>query len=237
VDLDPITEIAGKFGLPVIEDATESLGAKYKDRFVGQLGDIACFSFNGNKILTCGGGGMIVTDNESWATRSRYLTTQAKNDPVEFIHGEIGYNYRLTNVQAAMGCAQLEQLDAYVARKRKIAGDYRAALSEVGGLTCMDEAPWAFSTHWLFTILVDEAQFGRSSRSLMDCLADSGVQSRPLWQPMHLSPPYRGAQSLQTGIAERLNRDALCLPSSVGLTSSDFERVVDAVREAARSSR
>lgn len=232
VDIDPIAEIARKYGLAVVEDATESLGGKYKERFVGQLGDIACFSFNGNKVLTCGGGGMIVTDNEAWAKRAKYLTTQAKDDPIEYVHGEIGYNYRLTNLQAAVGCAQLEQLDEYVAKKRAVAADYRAAFKDVPGITCMDQAPWASSIFWLFTILVDEARFGRSSRSLMRYLAEQGIQARPLWQPLHLSPPYRSAEALLSGVAERLNRDALSLPSSVGLTRKDFERVVDAVRAA-----
>jgi len=121
VNIKPILELARKFSLLVIEDATESLGAKYEGRPTGSLADMACFSFNGNKIITTGGGGMITTDNEAWARRAKYLTTQAKDDPVEYIHNEIGYNYRLTNMQAAMGCAQLEQLDDYVVKKRHIA--------------------------------------------------------------------------------------------------------------------
>ena len=133
-DMDPILEIVRKYELLVIEDATEALGAKYKDRMVGHLGDIACFSFNGNKIITTGGGGMIVTDNEAWARKAKYLTTQAKDDPVEYIHNEIGYNYRLTNVQAAMGVAQLEKLEEHIASKRRIAKTYTQAFKDIPGL-------------------------------------------------------------------------------------------------------
>jgi perosamine synthetase len=132
-----------------------------------------------------------------------------------------------------MGCAQLEQLDAYIAKKRAIAESYRSGLRDVPGITCMAEADWAFCTHWLFTMLFDEAEYGRSSRSVMHFLADKGIQARPLWQPLHLSPPFRSAESVHTGVAERLNREALSVPSSVGLTPEDLERVVRAVRAAA----
>src|SRR4030067_1313198 len=124
VDMDPIVEVARKYNLVVIEDPTESLGAKYKGKMVGNLGDISCFSFNGNKIITTGGGGMIVTDNEDWARQAKYLTTQAKDDPIEYIHNEIGYNYCICNIQAASGCAQMENLDDYISIKRELAGAY-----------------------------------------------------------------------------------------------------------------
>jgi perosamine synthetase len=156
VDMDLIREAARKFNLVVIEDAAESLGAKYRGHMVGRLGDIACFSFNGNKVITTGGGGMIVTDNEEWAHRARYLTTQAKDDPVEYVHQEVGYNYRLTNVQAALGCAQMEQLPGYVAAKRRVAARYTETLTGTPGITPMREAPWAFGTFWMYTVLVDE---------------------------------------------------------------------------------
>jgi len=150
VDMDPILEVARKYGLAVIEDATESLGAKYKGRMGGHLGDAACFSFNGNKIITTGGGGMLVTDKEEWALKAKYLTTQAKDDPVEFRHDAVGYNYRLTNIQAAMGCAQFEVLDEYVNTKRRIAATYTEALRDVPGITPMREASWAFSIFRLY---------------------------------------------------------------------------------------
>lgn len=230
VDMDPILDIARQYDLWVIEDAAESLGATYRDRPVGQLGDIACFSFNGNKLITTGGGGMLVTDNAEWANRARYLTTQAKDDPEEFVHEEIGYNYRLTNLLAAVGCAQLEQLSEFIDSKRRIAETYRVAFEGVAGITLMPEADWAQSTRWLYTILVDAKAYGEDSRALMRRLTAARIQSRPLWQPMHLSPAQQGAVDTGCPVAERLNRDALCLPSSVGLTPAQQQRVVDEIR-------
>jgi len=139
-DMESILEVARKYGLKVVEDATESLGATYDGEMAGQIGDIGCFSFNGNKLITTGGGGMIVTDNEEWARRAKYLTTQAKDDPVEYIHSEIGYNYRLTNIQAALGCAQMEHLDSYVETKQRTAVAYAEAIDGFSGMTPMKEA-------------------------------------------------------------------------------------------------
>ena len=230
VDMDPIVELAQKYNLVVIEDATESLGATYKGRMTGRLGNIACFSFNGNKVITTGGGGMIVTDNEAWARKAKYLTTQAKDDPVEYVHGEIGYNYRLTNIQAAIGCAQLEQLNDYLAAKRRIADAYTESFRGLPGITPMPQATWAQSIYWLYTILVDESA-GGGSRSLMHALADRGIQARPLWQPLHQSPAHAGSQSYQCSVADKLNREALSLPSSHSLRPEELTRVVNAVKE------
>ena len=232
-DMDPVVEIARGYGLAVIEDATESLGAKYKGLALGTIGDVACFSFNGNKLITTGGGGMIVTNDPAMAARAKYLTTQAKDDPIEFIHGAVGFNYRLTNIQAAVGCAQLEQLDAYIARKREIAARYTALCAELPGLTPMRQAPWAESTWWLFTVLVDENEFGMDSRALLSLFEQASVQTRPLWQPIHLSPAHRGSPSTDCTVAESLNRRALSLPSSVGLTADQQERVLGVIRSAA----
>ena len=227
--MDPILEVARKYQLAVIEDATESLGAKYKGRSVGNLGDIACFSFNGNKIITAGGGGMIVTNNEEWAARAKYLTTQAKDDPVEYIHNEIGYNYRLTNIQAALGCAQLEQLDDYVNKKRSTAATYAKALDGAPGISLMREAEWAFSVFWLITICVDAAVFGLDSRDLLKVLAKERIQTRPLWQPIHLSKAHAGSAASNCDVAVNLNKCCLNLPSSVGIKSQEIERVVQII--------
>ncbi len=229
-DMDAIVAAARKFELVVIEDATESLGAKYKERMVGHLGDVACFSFNGNKVITTGGGGMIVTDKEAWAARAKYLTTQAKDDPIEYVHNEIGYNYRLTNIQAALGCAQMEQLPRFIARKQSIAAAYRAAFQSETGITAMSEAPWARSIFWMYTVLVNDALYGQSSRRLLQRLAEHGIQARPLWQPMHRSPVYRQAQVVGGRVADELNQTALSLPSSVGLSDAALHSVVEAIR-------
>ncbi|MEI7849332.1 MAG: LegC family aminotransferase [Chloroflexota bacterium] len=230
VDMDPILEVAKKYNLIIIEDATESLGANYKGRKTGSIGDIACFSFNGNKIITTGGGGMIVTDNEAWARKAKYLTTQAKDDPIEFVHHEIGFNYRLTNIQAALGCAQLEQLDGYITAKRRIAETYTTRLKNIPGLIPMQQADWAFSIFWMYTILVDEAKFGMNSRDLMQKFIDKNIQVRPFWQPVHLSKAHTGSYFTDCSVAEKLNRDGLSLPCSVGLKDSEQERVIDFIQ-------
>lgn len=234
VDMDPILELARRYDLVVIEDATESLGASYRGRPVGSIGRAGCFSFNGNKLVTTGGGGMLVTDDDALAKRAKYLTTQAKDDPIEFVHGEIGFNYRLTNIAAALGVAQLEQLDAFVARKRAIAARYDEAFADIPGLTPQPEAPWADSVHWLYTMLVEPREFGMDSRALLRVLANAGIQSRPLWQPAHRSPAHADLPARACPVADELNRRALSLPSSVGLTHEDQERVIDVIRSAAR---
>jgi perosamine synthetase len=237
VDMDPLVDLAGKYNLAIIDDATESLGAEYKGRKVGNLGNISCFSFNGNKIITTGGGGMIVTNDEREAQKAKYLTTQAKDDPVEFIHGEIGFNYRLTNVLAAMGVAQMEVLDSFIARKREIAASYSQALGMVEGLTLMKQAPWARSTHWMYTILIRESEFGMSSRELLAYLANQRIETRPLWQPLHRSPAHLGCQSFRVEVADRLHHESLSLPCSSGSTDAALDRVQCLLKAAARENR
>ncbi len=233
VDMEPILAIARKYDLKVIEDSTEALGSTYRGRSPGSLGDIGSFSFNGNKIITTGGGGMIVTDREDWAKKAKYLTTQAKDDPIEYIHGEIGFNYRLTNVLAAIGCAQMEQLVSYVAKKRSIAARYQQGLAGIPGLAPMKNASWAESTYWMYTILVDPLEFGVGCRQLLKVLELQKIQTRPLWQPIHLSPAHvvKGAQSLH--VAEHLADHALSLPCSVNLSEQDQDRVIEAITAAA----
>ncbi len=229
-DMGPIMALARQFNLLVIEDAAESLGADYQDRKVGKDGDIACLSFNGNKIVTTGGGGMLLTDNEQWAQKAKYLTTQAKDDDVEYIHHEIGYNYRLTNVQAAMGVAQMECLDEYVALKRSMAQRYGQALAGLRGLRLPQEAPWARSTFWLYTILVDERICGVDSRQLIALLRAGGIQTRPLWHPVCRLKAFAGCYAHQVTVAGKLYAQALSLPSSVGLSPQDQEKVVAMIR-------
>jgi perosamine synthetase len=226
VAVESLVDLARKYDLRIIEDATESLGAKYQGQMVGTLGDIACLSFNGNKIISTGGGGMLVTNNQSWARKAKYLSTQAKDDPIEYIHNEIGFNYRLTNVQAAMGCAQLECLDEFVAKKRQIASTYASALRDIPGLTLMPEAVWAFSSYWLYTILIDPDLYGMNSRALLNRLAENNIQARPLWQPLHCSPIYADLPTSNCLVAEQLNSRALSLPSSVGLTPDQQNSVI-----------
>ncbi len=230
VDLDPLLELARRFDLKLIEDATEALGARYRGRRAGGFGDSACFSYNGNKLITTGGGGMLVTADAETARRAKHLTTQAKSSADEYFHDEIGYNYRLTNIQAAVGVAQMEQIDDCIARKRAIAARYAAELAEVPGLTLPGEADWAFSTFWLYTVLIDEAVTGISSRALMRSLAEAKIQTRPLWGLMHDQAPHRQAQAYRIQEAPRLFREGLSLPCSVDLTDEQQARVIAAVR-------
>jgi perosamine synthetase len=230
VDMDPILELAQKYELLVIEDASESLGAMYKGKKVGSLGDIACFSFNGNKLITTGGGGMIVTDDAEWAEKARYLTTQAKDDPLEYVHKEIGYNYRLTNIQAAMGVAQMEQLDNYIAIKRKIATAYENAFTNIAGVKPMRSASWALSTYWLYTLLVDDACCRMNSRDLLRALKQDGIQTRPLWTPIHCSPAHSRSMVIGGQVAEEIQRKSLSIPCSVGLTDKEQDTVINRLR-------
>ena len=230
-DMNPILEMAEQFSITVIEDATECLGARYRERSAGSIGRIGCFSFNGNKILTTGGGGMIVTDDEHIASRARYLTTQAKDDSVEFIHGAVGYNYRLPNILAALGCAQLEKLQEFTARKREIATAYTADFAAIPGIFPMREPPGTFSTFWLYTIRMESARGKLDSRDLMRILETKGIQTRPLWQPMHLSPAQLGEFSTNCLVSESLNLECLSLPCSVGLSEQARNLVVSSIKE------
>ncbi|MBX3096499.1 MAG: LegC family aminotransferase [Fimbriimonadaceae bacterium] len=225
VDMDPILEIAHELGIPVIEDATESLGAWYKGKPVGTLGTFGCFSFNGNKLVTTGGGGMITTNDPELAKRAKYLSNTAKDEPIEFVHGEVGYNYRLTNLQAAMGVAQIEQLTAFLQRKREVFEVYNHAFADLEGFRPMPEADWCRSACWLYTAL-----FAPESRTLLHALAEEGIQTRPLWQPIHKSPAYPTFNALTFPETERIAQQALSLPCSTHITEEQVNRVVEAVR-------
>jgi perosamine synthetase len=226
VDLDPILETAAKYDLVVFEDASEGLGVRYKGGRVGSFGKVGCFSFNGNKLITTGGGGMLVTENTEIARKAKYLTTQAKDDPIEYVHHAIGYNYRLVNLLAAMGVAQMEQVESYIAAKKHIATRYGSALEGLPGIQLMPEAPWAESSFWLYTILVDGTQAKHSSRLLLQKFNEVKIQTRPLWAPIHLSKAHRGSSRMGGEIAEKLWRDSLSLPCSVGLREEDQDRVI-----------
>ena len=231
VDTNPLLAAAREFQIPVVEDAAESLGAMYRDRPVGRLGTLACFSFNGNKVITTGGGGMIVTDDPALATRARYLSTTAKDDGNEGVYGAVGFNYRLTNLQAAMGCAQLERLDEFLAAKRRIATHYAEALGELPGLTPMPEAPWARHAFWMYSVRIDAAVARCTARELRQHLKQASIDCRSFWQPMHLSPAHAGAQVLGGDVAARLYDEVLSLPCSSGLSEADQDTVISTIRE------
>lgn len=229
-DMEPILDLGRKFGLAVIEDATESLGAQYQGKMVGSLGELGCLSFNGNKLITTGSGGMLVTNDQSLAERARYLTTQAKDDSVEYIHNTIGYNYRLSNLNAAMGCAQLEMIESFIEKKRQIAAFYCKALEGIPGLHLMQEADWAKSVFWMFTARIDQQTFGMSSRALLKELAKIGIETRPLWEPMHKSRAHLESFFMSDGISDDLYQECLSIPCSVGLDLPEQQRVIDAFK-------
>ena len=223
VNMEGVMEIAAEYGLKVIEDSTESLGAYCQNRPTGTIGHVGCFSFNGNKLITSGGGGMVVSSDPQILKTVRHLSTQAKEPGNEYIHDQIGFNYRLTNVQAALGFAQLEQVDEFLKKKRAIAGIYLSELESNPGIEFQAEAAWARSAWWLFTILAD------SSRELITALAAEGISSRPLWQPMHRSAPHGGSFALPCPVADRLFARGVSLPSSVSLSPFDQRRVCEAI--------
>jgi dTDP-4-amino-4,6-dideoxygalactose transaminase len=232
--LDRLVELCDRHGIVLIEDAAEALGARYREgpfrgRHVGTVGRLGCFSFNGNKIITTGGGGMIATDDESLARRARHLTTQAKLPGVEYDHDEVGYNYRLSNLAAAVGVAQLEILPECLARKREIAARYQKAFSGVEGLSLPPACSWADPTFWLYSVLIDPDTFGLDRTALFERLRAQRIQSRPLWKPLHTMAVYRDSPRLGGAVAEGLFARGLSLPCSVGLTDLDQDRVIDAV--------
>ena len=232
VDMHAVMRVAEQFDLPVVEDAAEAIGVEYQGRPAGSFGHAACVSFNGNKLITTGGGGAVLSDSRQIADRVRYLTTQARDDPQEYVHGEVGYNYRLPNLLAAMGCAQLENLESFITRKRQQASQYAARLADVAGLDVYTPAKDVRCTFWMNVIRVCEAEFGLGSRQLIAALAERGVQCRPLWQPMHATPAHAGCEAILSGVADSLFRDCVCLPSSVGLTPGDVDRVCAEIERA-----
>lgn len=221
VDMDPLLEVCKRNNIDIIEDATESLGSEYKGARTGSLGRIGCFSFNGNKIITTGGGGMIVTSDDGVAKRARHLTTQAKKDPFEYDHDEIGYNYRLTNIQAAMGVAQMERIDEFVETKRKNASIYRELLSDINDIRFLWEMPWAKSNFWFYTIKAPKGH----RMPLMKHLLSKDIQVRPVWKLIHTLPMYKEHQAYEIQNAIQIYETSLNLPCSVGLKREQIEFV------------
>ena len=232
VDLDPLLDVAARYGVAVVEDAAEALGSRYKDRPVGARGTTGSLSFNGNKIVTAGGGGMVLTDDDALARRARLLTTHARVPGPEWVHEEMGFNYRLTNLQAAVGVAQLEQLDRFVAAKRRIAAAYAGALARLGGATPLGEEPWAFSNFWMASALLEPARYG-DVRALLARGAAEGIQLRPVWYPLHRQPVFADCMSYRIEVADALHARGVSFPCSVGITPGEIDRVVDLLARAA----
>ncbi len=235
-DIVPLLDAAARHGVPVIEDASEALGATYRGgsldgRSVGTLGRVGCFSFNGNKIITTGGGGMVTTDDEALARRARHLSTQARLPGRAYDHDEVGYNYRLTNLAAALGVAQLELLPDLLAARRAVASRYDTALAAAPLLRPAPRAPWADPSFWLYTARLAAPDAAVRDR-VLDALAARAIDARPIWTPIHALAPYADAPRLGGAVAERIFAAALSLPSSSSLAPADQDRVVEALRVA-----
>jgi len=221
--LDELIELCNKQNIAIVEDACESLGTfynagKFKGKHTGAIGKLGCLSFNGNKIITTGGGGMILTNDESLAEKAKYLTTQAKDDPIRYVHDEIGYNYRLTNIQAALGVAQLEQLPGFLNRKREIFNQYQTAFDNMAGITLAGVPDYADNNHWLNLLQIDKKVYNEDREELMKRLEENGIQTRPVWKLNHEQKPYKDCQYYKVENANNLAKNSLCLPSSVNLS-------------------
>jgi len=226
-DMDALAHLASDLGVPLLVDAAESMGASFGGRSAGSFGDASVLSFNGNKIMTTSGGGMLVTDDAELAARVRYLSTQARQPVNHYEHVDIGYNYRLSNILAALGRAQLARLDQILARRRQIRETYRAVFAGVAGVTVFGGDDSADSC-WLTSVVVDESA-GWTPAELSGHLGERDIESRPLWKPMHLQPVFADAPSLVNGNAEWLFEHGLTLPSGSGMSDADFARVLEAI--------
>ena len=234
VDLARLQNICAEKNIRILEDASESLGTIYnkgklKGKHTGVVGEMGCISFNGNKILTSGGGGMIICNDEESSKKAFYLTNQAKDDPVNFVHNEIGYNLRLTNIQAAMGLAQMENIDEALTKKRKINKFYRENLNLTDGLTLMNSPDYAENNNWLSVLRVEEKIYGQSSCTLIDKLRNKSIEVRPIWKLNHLQKPYLNNQTYKIDKANELVSNSVCLPSSISLTTEQLEKIIKVI--------
>jgi perosamine synthetase len=230
--LDKLVNLCEERNIAIVEDACESLGTfynlgKYKGKHTGTIGKLGCLSFNGNKIITTGGGGMILTDDEALVEKAKYLTTQAKDDPIRYVHDEIGYNFRLTNIQAALGVAQLEQLPEILQRKKEIYHFYQKELKGIDGLTMSKTPDYSDNNHWMNLLQIDTDIYTDDRESLMEKLEENGIQTRPVWAFNHEQKPYKECQSYKIENANKLVKNSLCLPSSSNLTNENIEKIIN----------
>ena len=224
-DMDKLMAIAAKFCLSIVEDATESLGSTYKDKPAGTFGLLGCLSFNGNKIITTGGGGIIITDDDTLAKKAKHLTTQAKADPNEYYHDEVGYNYRLVNILAAMGVAQMEQLEGFIARKKEIATLYNQGLADIEGFENQKIIPSVNANHWLYTVRLPK------QKELLLTLRDHKIEARPFWVPMNQLPAmHNDLYVSKTDISNDIYKNCLSLPCSTNITDAEILQVVNVIK-------
>ncbi len=236
-DYTRIAPICEHFGVVLIEDAAEALGATCAGRPAGSFGRAAAFSFNGNKIITTSGGGMLVSSDEALIKRARFLATQARDPAPHYQHSAIGYNYRMSNVLAAIGRGQLTVLADRVSARRANFDAYAAALGDMPGLEFMPEAPYGRCTRWLTCLTIDSSAFGATREDVRLALEAEDIESRPIWKPMHLQPVFASYRAAGGAVSEQLFERGLCLPSGSNLDAADRERVIAIVRRCCRAGR
>lgn len=233
-DYDLLLDICSRHGIPVVEDAAEALGATYKDRYAGNFGEMGVLSFNGNKIITTSGGGMLVSHNKSYIEKARHLATQARDKAAHYQHSKIGYNYRMSNILAAIGRGQLEGLDQKVAKRRAVNSFYRQALADMPGIEFLPEAPFGRSNNWLTVIIITPEEYGMNREKLRIVLGKENIEARPVWKPMHLQPVFQECRIRGGIVSEDLFAKGLCLPSGDELTDEQLQRIVQIIRRCAR---
>jgi dTDP-4-amino-4,6-dideoxygalactose transaminase len=229
-DYDALGELCESYGIPLVEDAAEALGASYRGRAAGSFGRSGVFSFNGNKIITTSGGGMLVSHSAEVVARARHLATQARDPFPHYEHSELGYNYRLSNLLAAIGRAQLRGLDDRIQRRKRIDARYRDALEGLPGVSFMPIAEYGEPNWWLTCIVVDPEQFGADREQIRLALESVDIESRPTWKPLHLQPVYEGALTVGGSVCAAVFERGLCLPTGSALSPTDQERVIEAIR-------
>jgi dTDP-4-amino-4,6-dideoxygalactose transaminase len=234
-DMDAILHVCGRWDVPVVEDAAEALGAKYRDVPVGTRGKVSIFSFNGNKIITTSGGGMVWSEEQGIIERAKFLSQQARDPAPHYEHSELGYNYRMSNILAAVGRAQLEVLDERVRKTREIFNNYQKRLSMLPGISFMPEPEWSFHTRWLTCIVVNPSLFGSTREDIRIFLEKYNVESRPLWKPMHLQPVFKGCKVYGGDVSANLFRDGLCLPSGTAMTEEELDFVCGLIEKVHRN--
>ena len=227
--MDEIMQIATKFKIPIIEDAAEAIGSKYKEKTMGTFGELGIFSFNGNKIITTSGGGALISDNQNYIKKAIFLATQARDDAPHYQHSEIGYNYRMSNIVAGIGRGQMEVLEDRVEARRKVFEFYKKELAAFENITFVEEPEGFFTNRWLTTILTDSYNTREMIRLTLE---KENIESRPLWKPMHLQPVFKEFPSYSDGTSDELFEKGLCLPSGSNLTQEDLDRVVVGIKSA-----
>ncbi|HTH54962.1 MAG TPA: aminotransferase class V-fold PLP-dependent enzyme [Cyclobacteriaceae bacterium] len=225
--MNPIMEIARRYGIHVIEDAAEAMGSKYKDQNAGTIGDIGIFSFNGNKIITTSGGGALISNEKQWIEKARFLSSQSRSPVPYFQHEEVGYNYQLSNICASIGLGQIKMLEARVEKRRAIFDFYRSQL-QTGSFSFQPELHESFSNRWLTTVLLERTTI--LPEELRVELERKNIEARPLWKPMHLQPVFQGAPAYLNGVSESLFEKGLCLPSGTSLTEVQLNMIVDSLK-------